>query len=257
MRMRGDPADVRRLALSDDHARARALIDSLHDETLDLSDEVEAVDELEAARSRLAILEDRDRIGRDLHDGVIQRLFAAGLHIQAAIGRADQDERLLSVIDEIDDAIKQIRTTVFTLHSQRGLRSGVEHALRVAIAESSRLLGHEPRLELVGNPAHVSDELGTEMVTLVRELLANVVKHASASRSFVQVNIGAEQLTVQVADDGVGFDVEDIELEPGSGLKNAAERADALGGSAVAMRRAPQGTIVRWSVPINRGTASD
>jgi PAS domain S-box-containing protein len=214
----------------------------------DLTDERDAVEELDAARSRVAILEDRDRIGRDLHDGVIQRLFAAGLHLQASIGRPDQDERTVGVIDEIDDAIKQIRTTVFTLHGQRGLSSGLQHALRVALSEAGRLLDHQPSLEIVGDARKVSDELGTELVSLVRELLANVVKHAAATRTFVRVSVGAAELTLQVADDGVGFDASVIEA--GSGLKNLHERAEGHGGSAEVMARAPRGTIVKWTVPL-------
>jgi PAS domain S-box-containing protein len=219
----------------------------------DLTDEREAVDELDAARSRLAILEDRDRIGRDLHDGVIQRLFAAGLHLQAAIGRPDRDERVISVIDEIDDAIKQIRTTVFTLHGKRGLRSGLEHALRVALAESSRLLGHEPKLDISGRLRDVPDALGLEMVSLVRELLANVVKHASATATFVRVAIVEGVLTLEVADNGVGFEVDAVEA--GSGVKSLQERALAHNGRAQLRRRRPTGTEVRWSVPLDEPTA--
>lgn len=215
----------------------------------DLTDERQVAEELNLARERVAVLEDRDRIARDLHDGVIQRMFAAGLHVQAAIGRPDQDARLAGVIDEIDEAIKDIRTTIFTLHGQRGLGTGLEHALRVLVAESSRLLGHYPDLDIDGDLAQIPDELGTEMLLLIRELLTNVVKHAQATRTVVRVEAADDSVSISVHDDGVGYDL--ARIAAGSGLKNLHERAQRRSGIARIDRLVARGTAVCWKVPMH------
>ncbi len=220
----------------------------------DLTDERRVAAEVEAARARLAVIEDRDRIARDLHDGVIQRLFAAGLHLQAAVGRPDQESRLLDVIDDIDNSIVEIRTMIFMLHGQRGLSSGLEHAAKVALAESSRLLGHQPRLEMAGELGVVREELGTEMLIVLRELLTNVVKHARATDTAVRIAIDATWLALSVEDDGTGFAYDPTHA--GSGLKNLDERARRRGGTATISARSPQGTTIHWRVPLANGDSA-
>jgi PAS domain S-box-containing protein len=214
----------------------------------DLTEEKRAADLLEASRSRIALLEDRDRIGRDLHDGVIQRLFAAGLHLQAAIGRTDRDDRLAQVIDEIDDSIKQIRTTVFTLHGQRGLSTGLEHGLRVAVAEAGRLLGHEPTLLLGEGIEAVTEDLGAEVLTIVRELLMNVVKHAHASASTVDLRVDGDSLCLAVSDNGVGMNADTVAA--GSGMTNLHERSQHRDGWSTVALNNDGGTTVTWRVPL-------
>lgn len=213
----------------------------------DLTDERRVAVELDAFRAKLAVFDDRDRIGRDLHDGVIQRLFAAGLQLQSSIGRPGQEERLLGVVDEIDHAIKEIRTTIFSLHGRRGLDSGLGDALRVAVAESSRLLGHRPQLDVNGPLGVLSEELGTEVLAVTRELLSNVVKHAHASQTTVRVDVDDARVTLTMEDDGVGFEADSVDV--GLGVMNIRERAQRWGGTAHMTRRSPHGTLVRWSVP--------
>jgi PAS domain S-box-containing protein len=213
----------------------------------DLTEERRVAAELDAFRAKLAVFDDRDRIGRDLHDGVIQRLFAAGLQLQSSIGRPDQEARQLGVVDEIDHAIKEIRTTIFTLHGRRGLDSGLGDALRMAVAESSRLLGHHPQLEVSGPLGVLSDELGTEVLAVTRELLSNVVKHAQASQTTVQIDVDDAAVTLTVEDDGVGFEPDAVQV--GLGVMNVHERAQRWGGTAQMTWRAPHGTVVQWSVP--------
>jgi two-component system, NarL family, sensor histidine kinase DevS len=205
------------------------------------------VAELEAARSKVAVLEDRDRIARDLHDGVIQRLFAAGLHLQASIGRPDQADRIFGVVDDIDAAIKEIRTTIFTLHGRRGLGSGLKDALRSAASEASRLLGHEPILELAGPIASVTNGVEAEILAVVRELLSNVAKHAQATTVRLRVAVDEASVSVTVEDDGVGFDLATV--YPGSGLENLRERAECLSGTMQISGHSPHGTVIRWRVP--------
>ena len=213
----------------------------------DLTEERRIAVELEDFRAKLAVFDDRDRIGRDLHDGVIQRLFAAGLQLQSSIGRPGQEDRLQGVLDEIDHAIKEIRTTIFTLHGRRGLDLGVGDALRVAVAESSRLLGHHPQLKIHGSLGVLSEELGTEVLAVTRELLSNVVKHAQASQTTVLVDVDDLVVTLTIEDDGVGFEPDAVHV--GLGVMNVKERAQRWGGTAQVTRRLPRGTSVRWSVP--------
>jgi PAS domain S-box-containing protein len=214
----------------------------------DLTDELRAAEELEHARSLVAVLEDRDRIARDLHDGVIQRLFAAGLHLQASIGRPNQEARLIGVIDEIDTAIKEIRTTIFTLHRQRGIGDGLEHALRIAIAQSSRLLGFQPELRLTGDLDLIPDDLRAETLSLVSELLSNVAKHAHASWTAVYIDVEPTHFSVRADDNGVGFDAQDV--VPGDGVRNLRERADRRGGTLTMEPLEPRGVSVCWRVPV-------
>lgn len=210
----------------------------------------ETTEELAVARSDAALGDERDRIARDLHDGVIQRLFGAGLHLEASIGRADVEQRVGGVIDEIDNVIKEIRTTIFSLHRPRGINLGLEHALRVAVEESGRLLGHRPHLSMSEELGAVPPELGVELLAVVRETLSNVVKHARAHETSVTVEVDESAVAVIVEDDGVGF--QPTPVHDGSGLKNLQERADRWGGAATVTRRSPSGTVVHWHATFDR-----
>jgi PAS domain S-box-containing protein len=225
-----------------------AAIRDAHEQRALRAEVVRERDRLEQTRSRLAVLEDRDRIARDLHDGVIQRLFAAGLHLQAAIGRPDE-ERLTAVIDEIDEAIKEIRTTIFGLHGRRGLTEGLEHALRSALKEAQRLLGHAADLTIVGDIERVSDDLRNDAMAVVRELLTNVARHAQATRTIVGVVVSDDELVISVADDGVGFAA--AENTSGSGVANVSERALRRRGTATFASPDAGGTTVTWQVPLS------
>lgn len=214
----------------------------------DVSDRVHITQQLSATAAKLAVVDERDRIARDLHDNIIQRLFAAGLHLQAALGRPDQDQRLVGVIDEIDEAIKEIRTIIFTMHSLRGLDAGFEPAVRLVLAESSRVLGHHPSLQQDGVLALVPDDLAGEAVDVVRELLMNVAKHARATHSTVRLAVHDRTFTVSVTDNGVG-----ATLEPSSGglgLENLRQRATRRGGTFCLECAATGGSVATWSVPL-------
>ena len=210
----------------------------------------ETTEELAVVRSVAALADERDRIARDLHDGVIQRLFGAGLHLEASIGRPDVEQRVGGVIDEIDNVIKEIRTTIFALHRPRGINLGIEHALQVAVEESSRLLGHRPHLNMSEELGAVPPELGNELLAVVRETLSNVVKHARAQETSVTVDVDESSVSVIVEDDGVGFQPSPI--HDSSGLRNLQERADRWGGAATVTRRSPTGTVVYWHATFDR-----
>jgi two-component system, NarL family, sensor histidine kinase DevS len=214
----------------------------------DVSERLETAAQLVEAKTRLEILDDRDRIARELHDSVIQRLFAAGLHLQASTNRPDIRERVSDVVDEIDEAIREIRGVIFTLHRPAQLDSGLEAALRASISESARLLGHRPTLRLGGILGNISEEMGAQLLAVLREALMNVAKHAEASKTEVSLDVTADSVTLVVIDDGVGM----TEVAPptgGLGLRNIRERAKRLGGEVEFSEMEPRGTQVRWVVP--------
>lgn len=214
----------------------------------DVTERLETSAQLLEARTRLEVLDDRDRIARELHDSVIQRLFAAGLHLQASTDRPDTTERVSAVVDEIDDAIREIRGVIFTLQRPSHLDSGLAEALRSSVNEASRVLGHRPTLKVAGILSTVPEELSTELLTVLREALMNVAKHARATRTEVSVEVGTDSVTLVVADDGVGL-ASNLGQSGGLGLRNITERAALLGGQATFSLRNPVGTEVRWTVP--------
>ncbi len=215
----------------------------------DVTERLETSAQLLEAKTRLEVLDDRDRIARELHDSVIQRLFAAGLHLQASTGRPDTTERVSAVVDEIDEAIREIRGVIFTLQRPSQLDSGLAAALSVSINEAARLLGHRPTLRLGGILGNVSNELSSELLTVLREALMNVAKHARATKTDVSLDVGTDAVTLVVSDDGVGIAPTTRGQTGGLGLRNIGERAARLGGHATFTACDPRGTEVRWVVP--------
>jgi len=194
-------------------------------------------------RSRLALLEDRERIARDMHDLVIQRLFATGLSLQAA-GRQAQNPtvatRLDEAVDELDSAIKDIRHTIFELHRERPTRQ-LREEFADLVRASTESLGFEPELTIDGPLDALAADLEADLVAVVREGLANVVRHAQASSVSVRIT-SAEAVRVEVDDDGVGISSHAAE----SGLDNLRQRAESRGGSLTLRRRTPHGTVLVW-----------
>jgi signal transduction histidine kinase len=197
----------------------------------------------QAYRARLAVLEDRDRIARDLHDLVIQRLFAVGLSIQSAEADAVRPEvvdRLRRAVDDLDDTIKDVRRTIFQLHSPTG--HDLRNQLDDVVAAARRGLGFAPRLLIDGPVIAVPPQVAADVVAVVRELLSNAARHARASEVEVRLRVGTE-VEVVVSDDGAGMDPAQGRR---SGLANLAERAQAHGGALTIIAREPTGTSVRW-----------
>jgi len=200
-------------------------------------------------RSRLAMFEDRERIARDMHDLVIQRLFATGLSLQAA-GRLTQHPtiatRLNEAVDELDAAIKDIRHTIFELHRESPTRELPEEIADLVRA-ATEPLGFAPALTIDGPLDALPADLEADVVAVVREGLANVARHARASSVSVQVTSG-DALLVEVADDGIGLGSNAVE----SGLDNLRQRAEAHGGSLTLRRRTPRGTSLVWEALLDR-----
>jgi signal transduction histidine kinase len=196
-------------------------------------------------RTRLEVFQDRDRIARDMHDLVIQRLFATGLSLQAA-GRMSGDDlaqRLDDAVGELDNAIKDIRQTIFALARPAGA-PGLAAEISRLCNDSAASLGFPPQLRIGGPADDVPSEDIAEVLAVVREGLSNVARHASASRVDVVVEVG-DDLTVSVEDDGSGLP-EDAVL---SGLDNLRRRAERRQGS-FAVESKPGRTRLAWSVPL-------
>jgi signal transduction histidine kinase len=194
-------------------------------------------------RSRLAILEDRDRIARDMHDHVIQRLFATGLSLQSTSRLAEHPTvrtRLDEAVDNLDAAIKDIRQTIFELHRERPQRELGEEFAEL-VRESAQSLGFVPDLTIDGSLDSLPAELEADLVAVVREGLANIVRHAQASGASVRVSVG-DTIQVEVADDGVGVSPAAVQ----SGLANLRQRAEGRGGSLTLRPRTPSGTALVW-----------
>ena len=194
-------------------------------------------------RSRVALLEDRDRIARDMHDHVIQRLFATGLSLQSTSRLAEHPTvraRLDEAVDNLDAAIKDIRQTIFELHRAKPTRE-----LREEIADlvrgSTQTLGFVPDLTIEGRLDSLTAALEADLVAVVREGLANVVRHAKASSVSVRITINGT-IQIEVADDGIGVPPTAVQ----SGLANLRERAESHGGSLSLRARTPRGTALVW-----------
>ncbi len=199
------------------------------------------------ARAQVALLEDRDRIARDMHDHVIQRLFATGLSLQATSRVAVSETvrtRLDDAVEALDEAIKDIRHTIFELHRENNpadLRQEVEGLLGAA----QDGLGFLPQLTVEGELSALTVELEGDLVAVIREALANVSRHARASRADVSV-VATMTLTITVSDDGVGIDP----MASTSGLANLRARANRHGGSLRVEQNVPHGTVLTWSADI-------
>lgn len=200
-----------------------------------------------AERDRMAISAERERIARDLHDLVIQRLFGAGLRLQGALALIDNSSaasRVASTVDELDATIKEIRGAIFSLEAAPS--AGLESRVNEAIATASEALGFTPALSFRQPPGHeVPLEAELEAVAVLREALSNAARHARANKVEVNVEVGNE-LTIQVIDDGVGVG----KPKRLSGIANARARAALLGGRLRLSAAKGGGTCFEWRVPL-------
>lgn len=200
-------------------------------------------------RTRLGLLEERDRIARDMHDHVIQRVFATGLSLQAASRLAVHPvvrQRLEEAVDELDEAIKDIRRTIFELRGVSGPH-GLSRAVQMLVVTAAETLGFRPTLQLIGRVDTVDAEVAADVLAVTRESLANIARHADASSAHLTVRCTADRLEVSVGDDGNGIDHAVVRR---SGLQNLHERAESHGG-ALSLERAPGGgTRLVWWVPL-------
>jgi signal transduction histidine kinase len=200
-------------------------------------------------REMFVILEDRERIARDLHDVVIQRLFATGMQLQTAarLARPEVADRVNTAVDALDTTIRDIRSAIFELRSPARAELRVE--IREVVGAAADQLGFRPVLELSGPlDSAVPAELRADIVAVLREALSNVVRHAGASTVHVTIRLAAGTVTVQVADDGAGVPADGRR----SGLNNLRDRASRRAGTFEVRDNDPRGTVVDWRVPVVR-----
>jgi signal transduction histidine kinase len=209
-------------------------------------------------QQRIVLLEDRNRIARDLHDHVIQRLFAVGLTIQSvATGTraAEAPARLDRVVSDIDETIRQTRTSIFQLRGPLGPETGTVRArLLAVVTEVSPVLGFEPQVRFSGPvEAVVPEAVVDDLVAVLREALTNTARHAGAHGTDIDLAATPARLSLEIVDNGIGIG----DTERRSGLANLRGRAEAHGGSLVlgpgrTSREHPAGggTSLRWTIPL-------
>ncbi|MGQ0842876.1 MAG: GAF domain-containing protein [Sporichthyaceae bacterium] len=211
-----------------------------------------------ADQQRVLLLEDRDRIARDLHDHVIQRLFASGLALQgvaARLGAGPQADRVQRVVVDLDATIAQVRSSIFGLRGALGPRTGTARArLLELVSELAPLLAFEPRVRFAG-PVDllVEEDLEEDLLAVARESLTNVARHAHATQVEIELSASSAELVLDVVDDGDGIG----DTERRSGLANMQERAERRGGTLNVGPAHPdpktgerKGLHLRWTIPL-------
>ncbi|HEY2575639.1 MAG TPA: GAF domain-containing protein [Streptosporangiaceae bacterium] len=206
---------------------------------------------------QFALFEDRDRIARDLHDLVIQRLFATGMSLQGSAGLIADPQaasRVRQAVDALDETIKDIRSAIFTLQARpQSGAAGVRTAVLAIVAEMTGLLGFAPAVRLDERlDALVPGEIAEHLLAALREGLSNTARHAGASKVFVAVTAGPD-LVLSVRDNGGGM----AETTRRSGLGNLGERAGNLGGTMRLSAATGGGTELEWRVPLPGGGSRD
>jgi signal transduction histidine kinase len=220
------------------------------DVTAAFADQVALAWQLASSQRRmqeLEILTDRDRIARDLHDHVIQRLFAVGLSLQGTLARVrdgDVQQRLAGNVDDLQAVIQEIRTAIFDLHGGAPEATRLRQRLDEAIGQFAGA-GLHTTTQFVGPLSVIDATLADHAEAVVREAVSNAVRHADASELTVRVTV-ADDLCIEVGDNGRGIDGGVTE----SGLRNLRVRAHGAGGTLTVGDRAGGGTLLRWCVPL-------
>ena len=202
----------------------------------------------------VAVYEDRDRLARDLHDTVIQRLFAVGLSLQSMAGAATSAgvaDRLSGAISDIDDTIRQVRSAIYELGSADDGR-GVRAAILSLVRELTPVVGFEVHVSFDGPiDSAVSEEVTDHLLATVREALTNIGRHARATRASLSLSVDRGLCCLQIVDNGRGID-ETETTEGGLGLVNLKRRAEKLHGQLVVESPEAGGTSLTWQVPVSR-----
>lgn len=199
---------------------------------------------------QLTLLQDRDRIARDLHDLAIQRLFATGMTLQSAVRFVDHpaaSERLLRAVDDLDETIKIIRSTIFGLRTSGRPGHGLRGRIVTAVEQAARALGFTPSLRMQGLiDTDVPADIAEHVVAVLGEALSNAARHAHATAVEVSLAVGGGALSLSVTDNGVGLPRHGRR----SGLSNLAKRAESVGGELTLETPAQGGTRLLWQAPL-------
>lgn len=215
----------------------------------DITERLRMEAELAAAQADREVLADRERIARDLHDMVIQRVFAAGLALQATAGMAKHPKvtaRLHEVVGELDATIRELRTAIFDLHAAPQRTASLRAQILKLTSDAAESLGYAPNVSFDGPiDSTVSEEVAVHLLAVVREALSNIARHARASAAAVTLSTG-DELVLEVLDNGRGVGA----ATRSSGLANMRERATSLGGTFEVADRPGGGTRLEWRVPL-------
>jgi signal transduction histidine kinase len=204
----------------------------------------------------VAVYEERDRLARDLHDTVIQRLFAIGLSLQSMAGNpaaAGIADRLNSTITDVDDTIRQVRTSIFELGSD-DLHQGVRSAVLSVVHELSDVVGFDVRVTFEGPvDTAIGDQIAEHLLATIREAVTNIGRHAEATEAMLSISADSRRCLLQVTDNGRGLDPGQESVSSGGlGLVNLRRRAEKLDGTFTLESPESGGTVLTWQVPINK-----
>jgi signal transduction histidine kinase len=192
--------------------------------------------------------EERERLARDLHDTVIQRLFGVGLSLQMSLTSVSNDlvrDRINLVLDELDTTIHEIRTTIFEIDQEEGTDATLQSRVDVLINEVTNRLGTHTTLAITPQIEElIGSHCAQQTIQALREILSNIVRHSNASDVDINIGIKDNLIDVEVSDNGVGFTPH---VGPGRGLRNLASRARELGGDCTINSEIGRGTMVRWT----------
>lgn len=210
-----------------------------------------ALDRARGDREALLMLADHDRIAADLHDHVIQELFATGMGLHGMVHLQSEPEhraRLLSYVESLDETIRRIRTTIFQVQRPPPGAPSLRTRLLAVLADERPALGFGPHLEFSGSlDRGVPDDLGDDVVAVLREALSNVARHAHAASAQVRIALAGRVVEVEVSDDGDGIG----DPSRSSGLGNLQRRAEAHGGTFSVSSPAAGGTQLRWTALVS------
>jgi PAS domain S-box-containing protein len=210
---------------------------------------VRDVSDRQESAAQMAMLQDRERIARDIHDMVIQRLFASGMSLQAVQSAAQPPmvaDRIAATINDLDDTIRELRAAIFQL-GQHAERRSLSAQITELVHERARHLGFEPVLRLVGDIDTLPDFIADQLVATVTEGLSNVVRHANATSAEVNIEHITDGVSLRISDDGVGLP---SEPKRSGGLSNMMWRAAELGGSCTIAPNDPAGVQLIWDIPV-------
>jgi signal transduction histidine kinase len=220
------------------------------------SEAVVAIELGEARNSerRLEIFEDRERIARDMHDHVIGRLFATGMSLQGITQSSDlvaTQERINTAIDEIDQAIKDIRQAIFGVRSRTEPDRGTRGEILAIAADQQPALGFEPTVILNGPIDELPEPVTDVLLPILREALANSLKHAQASSIEITVKATPDEVRMTIEDDGIGWSgTAPTGTQTGNGLRNMQARVDSVRGTFTLDSKPGHGTRLHCIIPL-------
>ncbi|WP_235892670.1 sensor histidine kinase [Mycolicibacterium hodleri] len=203
---------------------------------------------MERAR-HLTVLADRERIAHDLHDHVIQRIFAVGLDLQGTIARSRSGEitdRLNGSVTPLQTTIDDIRTTIFELHATNTERSSFRRRIQAAVADMTENRAFHTTLKMSGPMSIVGEDLAGHAESVIMEAISNAVRHSGGTQLTIDVAL-ADELDITITDDGCGISADN---QRHSGLATMASRAEQIGGSCRLATPLGGGTQVHWTAPL-------